>query len=152
MAKPKEITPEENVIPQDEREFTCSHKGSHVIYLQRPIVERLDKNAPIIKQQALTVRLQNGVKFDPFVECGPKGKNKLFRNITPEAAHAKLIEKAEDRESPVVFWKDRPMGDEEKEFDRQLRTERKLRVDQEVENAKLRDLIASAGLKVPADL
>ena len=118
MAKTKETKakePEADGLPQKEqREFTTRHKGGHVVYLQKmvPGIPNGTKATPPLKR-AITVRLQSGIKFDPFVECGPDGKNRLFRDITPENAFTALKEKADDRESPVVLWDDRPMTEQE---------------------------------------
>jgi hypothetical protein len=151
MAKQKTVDDPRG--PEELREFTSKQKGGHGILLQSPEFDYSNgKTAPRPIKRAITATLQFGVKFDPYVECGEGGKNRHFRDITPQSALAVLLEKTKERESPVIFWKDRPMGDDEKEFERRLRTEKNLRLEQQDENAKLRDLIASAGIKVPADL
>lgn len=151
MAKVKTV--EDPRGPEELREFTSKQKGGHGILLQAPEFDYSNgKTAPRPIKRAITATLQFGIKFDPYIECGPEGKNRHFRDITPEKALEVLREKAAERESPVILWKDRPMGDDEKEFERRLRTEKTLRLEQQDENAKLRELIASAGIKVPADL
>jgi hypothetical protein len=142
-------------IPADEREFTSREKGGHVIYLQRLQTETVQQGQKFISKptkRAITARIQFGIKFDPFVECGEYGKNRLFRDIEPETALAALQEAAARRESPIVFWKDRPMDDQEKEHDKALRLANKRIGEQEDENARLRALLEENGLKIPADL
>ena len=141
--------------PKDEREFTTREKGGHVTYLQRLETENVQQGNKVIAKptkRAITVRLQFGVAFDPWKECGPDGKNARFRDIAPETAYAALLEKEKVRESPVIFFKDRPMDETEKEHDRALRAERKRADEQADENAKLRAFIEGKGLNVPADL
>jgi hypothetical protein len=157
MAKHKKPETEEEAVidlsrlPDDQRCFTHRAKGAHSVYLRKQKVDTSHK-PPLVLVRHIMARVQFGVMFDPFAECGPTGKNKTFRDISPEEAFEALRLKAEDPESPVAFWGKRPMTDEEKEHDRKLKAANQRADEQGAANAKLREYILEQGLPMPEGL
>lgn len=157
MAKPKKEKPAAEAqpqtdIPAEQREFTSREKGGHVVYLQRLEVEANGNKGNKTIKRPITVRILFGVKFDPFVECGPDGKNPLFRDLDPLVAWEALKAKEAERGSPIVFWEDRPMTEEQSEHSKQLKAANKRADEQEEANKRLRELCAANGLDVPEDI
>lgn len=138
-------------LPDDERCFTHRQKGAHAVYLRRQNVDATHR-PPLVIQRHILARLQNGVMFDPFRECGPTGANKTFRDITSDEAFAELSKLAQNPESPVVFWGMRPMTEEEKEVDRKIKAANKRADDQSAANAQLREYILANKLPLPEGL
>ena len=139
-------------IPASEREFTSREKGGHVVYLQRMEVEANGNKGNKVTKRAITVRIMSGVKFDPFVECGPQGKNRNFSDLDPMDAWDALKAKEAERGSPIVFWDDRPMTEQESEHSKQIKTAHAALDEQKAANAKLRELCEANGLEVPEDI
>lgn len=139
-------------IPASEREFTSREKGGHVVYLQRMEVEANGNKGNKVTKRAITVRILSGVKFDPFVECGPNGKNRSFSDLDPVDAWEALKAKEAERGSPIVFWDDRPMTEQESEHAKQIKTAHAALDEQKEANAKLRALLKENGLEVPEDM
>lgn len=157
MAKAKahkapEAEAAETGIPTEQQEFTTKARGGHGVYLQRmEVVPNGNKGNRVVKRGVMA-RLQRNVKFNPFLECGPEGRNPTFRDLDPTEAWQALKALAEDRNSDVVYWDDRPMTEEQSEHARELKAAKTEASEQAKANARLRKVIEENGLKVPEDL
>lgn len=149
MAKAKE--PEEKAADTPRFTFTTKRqRGSEVLIFQRPITDQAYVGAPIrTKQRAITVRLERGKEFDPFLECGPKGKNLTFRDVDPQKMHDFILSQIGNGHNLVCKWDDRPMTEDEKAFDAQVKAANKRADDQTDANERLKKVILDAGLKLP---
>lgn len=150
--KPAEAQPQDGLPPASEREFTSREKGSHIVYLQRMEQEPNGNKGNRTVKRPITVRILSGVKFDPFVECGPEGKNRNFHDLDPVDAWEALKAKEAERGSPIVFWDDRPMTEQESEHSKQIKAAHGERDEQKAANAKLRAILEANNLEVPEDL
>ena len=145
---------QEDALPVNQS-FTTRDRGATVVIYQRPETERHPRTGDIIpgtSKRSITVRLQRGVEFDPFKECGQTGKQKAFRDVEPQKMHDFLMEQVKTPENAVCLWAERPMSEEQKEGEVKLRAALKHGKEQEQQNEALRELIKNAGLKVPEDL
>jgi hypothetical protein len=129
---------------------TKKGRGSDVLIFQRPESQQAYVGAPInIKTRAITVRLERGKKFDPFLECGPEGKNITFRGVDPQKMHDFIFSQIGNGHNQVCLWEDRPMSDEEKAMDATVKAAFQERDQQKAANEVLRKALLDAGLNVP---
>lgn len=129
---------------------TRKGRGSEVLLFQRPKTDQAYVGAPInTKQRAITVRLERGKKFDPFFECGPDGRNLTFRGVDPQKMHDFILAQIDNGHNQVCLWDDRPMSDEEKQFDTAVKSAYKERDEQKAANEILKKALIDAGITIP---